>query len=61
MVLNTNQQAFFSLLRAGLWKNCSEFKDPVDWNEVYRLASEQSVVGVVLGPGAGGLVLLVLA
>ena len=48
MILNTNQQAFFSLLRAGLWENYSEFKDPVDWDEVYRLASEQSVVGVVL-------------
>lgn len=48
MILDTNQQAFFELLRAGLWENCSEFKDPVDWDEVYRLASEQSVVGVVL-------------
>lgn len=55
MILNTNQQAFFSLLRAGLWENYSEIQDSsfrfqgnVDWDEVYRLASEQSVVGVVL-------------
>ena len=54
-MLNTNQQAFFSLLRAGLWADSLkfrveslEFRDSVDWNEVYRLASEQSVVGVVL-------------
>jgi len=68
MVLNTNQQAFFELLRAGLWENCEfqvsqdsqarmsdqrssasfRFQGNVDWDEVYRLASEQSVVGVVL-------------
>ena len=54
-ILNTNQEVFLNLLRVGLWENCSEFQvssfgfqDSVDWNEVYRLASEQSVVGVVL-------------
>lgn len=53
--LNTNQKVFLNFLRAGLWENCSEFQDSsfrfqdsVDWSEVYRLASEQSVIGVVL-------------
>lgn len=46
---NSNTSAFFALLRAGLWENgvrLSEFDD-VDFEDVYRLASEQSVVGLV--------------
>lgn len=45
--------AFFALLRAGLWErwgdnaNLSIDYDEVDWGEVYRLAEEQSVVGLV--------------
>lgn len=41
--------AFFSLLRAGLW-GCNNFdlNKGTDWQEVYRLATEQSVLGLVL-------------
>lgn len=46
---------FFDLVRAGLWEDCDEFQDsgftfqgPVEWEKVYQLAEEQSVVGVVL-------------
>jgi hypothetical protein len=46
---------FFNLLRAGLWENSWTFSfeglepiESVDWEEVYRLASEQSVLGLVL-------------
>ena len=53
--MDKNQQAFFELLRAGLWENCSEFQvsslrfqDSIDWEKVYQLAEEQSVIGVVL-------------
>ena len=56
MSLNNNQQAFFELLRAGLWGgdqrsvqefNVQEFKD-VDWTYIYQTAPEQSVQGLVL-------------
>ena len=50
-----NTRAFLSLVRAGLWENCDEFQvsgfkfqDSVDWEKVYLLAEEQSVVGLVL-------------
>ena len=46
---NNNQEAFFALVRAGLWGGqgpVQEFKK-VDWGEVYRLAEEQSVVELV--------------
>ncbi len=43
------------MLRAGLWENRDEFhvsgfkiQESVDWEEVYQLAEEQSVVGLVL-------------
>ncbi len=51
--MDNNQQAFFELLRAGLWTNpvqefnVQEFKE-VDWDKVYQLAEEQSVIGLVL-------------
>lgn len=56
MELDTNQQAFFELLKVGLWTdtivNDSWFKVhgsvQVDWGKVYQLAEEQSVIGVVL-------------
>ena len=55
MELNNNQQFFFELVRAGLWTDARftrswkhEFSELVDWDEVYRLASEQSVLGLVL-------------
>ena len=41
---------FFELLRAGLWSNANlnaNLYEGVDWGEVYRLAEEQSVVGLI--------------
>lgn len=43
-------EAFFALLTAGLWEKevrLSQFRD-IDYNELYRLAQEQSVLGLVL-------------
>lgn len=52
---NHNRQVFFSLLRAGLWENSVNFTGDslkftgcLDWEEVYKLAEEQSVQGLVL-------------
>ena len=46
---NNNQQAFFALVRAGLWeKEVRLFPyGEVDYAEVMRLAQEQAVVGLV--------------
>lgn len=49
MNLNSSQQVFFALIRAGLWEkeaSLSEFKG-VDYSNLLQLADEQSVVGVV--------------
>lgn len=49
MQLNNNKEAFFSLVKAGLWEKevrLSQF-EKIDFDEVYRLAEEQSVVGLV--------------
>ena len=46
-----NQQAFFELLRTGLWGNRNpdiRIDRATDWQEVYQLAQEQSVQGLVL-------------
>nr|WP_288281579.1 nucleotidyltransferase family protein [uncultured Prevotella sp.] len=49
MELDTNQQTFFELMRAGLWEKevrllqCGK----VDYDEVFRIADEQSVIGLV--------------
>ncbi len=51
-----NQELFYKLVRAGLWENTmvndSRFTvhdfEQVDWNEVYQLAEEQSVIGLIL-------------
>ena len=50
-----NQELFYKLVRAGLWEKSdklnvsrSKIQGSVDWNEVYRLAREQSVIGLVL-------------
>ena len=50
-----NQQAFFELLRAGLWGGqrlvpgfTFQVPSEVDWEKVYQLAQEQSVQGLVL-------------
>lgn len=47
--------AFFALVRLGLWADVESadlqnygFEEPVDWDEVYQQAAEQSVVGLVL-------------
>lgn len=49
MSLDKNTQAFFALLRAGLWEQADDsLNDKVDWEKVYQLAEEQSVIGVVL-------------
>ena len=49
-------QAFFALLRAGLWENCPVHGEglmvngssDVDWEKINKLAEEQSVVGLAL-------------
>ncbi len=46
-------QAFFALLRAGLWADANlnlndNQNDKVDWEKLYQLAEEQSVVGLIL-------------
>lgn len=48
-MLDKNQLAFFELLRAGLWEKEARLSvfDGIDFNDVYRLAEEQSVVGLV--------------
>lgn len=56
MRLDNNQQVFFALLKAGLWESFPfhgeglmvNGSSNVDWEEVYRLATEQSVMGLVL-------------
>lgn len=49
MVKDSNKEVFFELLRAGLWEKevrLSAYKD-IDFSEVYRIAEEQSVIGLV--------------
>ena len=46
----SNHKAFLALVRAGLWEEevqLSSFGD-IDYKEVYRLAEEQAVVGLVV-------------
>lgn len=49
MKLDYNQQAFFALIRAGLWEEDVRLLhlEKVDFNEVYRYAGEQSLVGLI--------------
>ena len=50
MNTNKNQEVFFELVRAGLWNKevrLSQYGE-IDFNEIYRLAQEQSVVGLVV-------------
>jgi hypothetical protein len=45
------QNAFLQLLKIGLWGNVNpeiRIDENTDWQEVYRLATEQSVLGLVL-------------
>lgn len=49
MRLDNNQEAFFELVRAGLWEKearLSQFKD-IDYAAILQMAEEQSVVGLV--------------
>ena len=49
MNTNKNQKVFFELIRTGLWNKevrLSQYGD-IDFNEIYRLAQEQSVVGLL--------------
>lgn len=46
-----NINAFLALVRAGLWEEADaklNLNENIDWDEVYRLAEEQSVTGIVL-------------
>lgn len=46
-----NQKAFLALIREGLWRVGNpniRIDVATDWQEVYRLATEQSVLGLVL-------------
>ena len=46
-----DNETFFSLIKAGLWRNDNpdiRIDGTTDWNEVYQLAQEQSVQGLVL-------------
>lgn len=48
-MLSRNQEAFLALVRAGLWEKEVQLApfDPFDYKEIYRLAQEQTVVGLV--------------
>jgi len=48
-VSKNNIQAFLELVRGGLWENEAHLSQygVIDFDEVYRLAKEQSVVGLV--------------
>lgn len=54
--IDKNTQAFFALLRAGLWENCPVHGEglmvngssDMDWEKVYQLVEEQSVIGLIL-------------
>lgn len=46
-----NRKAFLALIREGLWSDGNlevRIDEALDWQEVYRLAIEQSVLGLVL-------------
>lgn len=49
MALSKNKQAFFALLRAGLWEKSIRLLpyDNIDYSEILDLAQEQSVVGLM--------------
>ena len=51
MRFDNNTQAFFELVKAGLWVKRNpniRINGAVDWNYIYQLAQEQSVQGLVL-------------
>ncbi len=47
--MNKNQEAFFALLRGGLWEKDTQLAPygEMDYDEIYHLTQEQSVVGLV--------------
>ncbi len=49
MVLDTNRKVFFELLEAGLWERSVQLSryENIDFHEIYRLAEEQSVLGLI--------------
>ena len=50
-MIDNTIEAFLKLLRVGLWGNGNldlQIDGTTDWQEVYRLATEQSVLGLVL-------------
>ena len=49
--MNNTQTVFLELVKAGLWGNGNpdiRIDGTTDWEDVYRLATEQSVLGLVL-------------
>ena len=48
---NHTRKVFFDLLKAGLWEDQRPVHgvDTVNWGEIYRLAEEQSVIGLIAG------------
>ena len=51
MIEDHNIQAFFALLQAGVWSDGNpdiRIDGTPDWEDVYRLATEQSVLGLIL-------------
>lgn len=49
MTFNNNEQVFFDLIKAGLWEKDARLSaySNLNYTEVYRLAEEQAVVGLV--------------
>lgn len=50
MSVENNAQIFLELVRAGLWEKVARLEQygKIDWNAIYQLAGEQSVVGLFL-------------
>ena len=49
MVLNKNQEAFFALLKAGLWEKDVQLLpyDDIDFEYILKTAEEQSIIGLI--------------
>ena len=49
MLLDKNTLAFLEIVRAGLWEKDARLEQygKIDFEEIYQLAGEQSVVGLV--------------
>ena len=47
--VSESYQLFFELLRSGLWEGAAHIAHftPVDWNWLYSLAKQQTVLGIV--------------